>query len=51
MSPREYRETHEEPKQDTDDIAAMKNIAQIPVNQTAPDDEEMNALRQAAGTL
>lgn len=51
MSPREYRETHEEPQQDDDDIAAMKNIAQIPVNQTAPDDDEMNALRQASGTL
>lgn len=50
MSPREYRDSHEEP-QDTDDIAAMKNIAQIPVNQTAPDDDEMNELRQAAGTL
>jgi len=56
MSPRQYRDSHEEfqpeePKQDADDIAAMKNIAQIPVNQTAPDDEEMNSLRQAAGTL
>lgn len=51
MSPREYREMNEEPEQDADDIAAMKNIAQIPVNQTAPDDDEMNALRQASGTL
>jgi len=51
MSPREYRELHDEDKQDSDDIAAMKNIAQIPVNQTAPKDDEMDALRQAAGTL
>jgi len=67
MSPREYRDSHEEfqveapdsevdfvkpqPPQDTDDIAAMKNIAQIPVNQTAPDDDEMNALRQQAGLI
>jgi len=50
MSPREYRDSHEEP-QDSDDIAAMKTIAQLPVNQAAPDDDEMNTLRQAAGTL
>ena len=50
MSPRAYRDSNEEP-QDDDEIAAMKNIAQIPVNQTAPDDDEMNELRQAAGTL
>ena len=41
----------EEPKQDTDDIAAMKNIAQLPVNQQAPDDDEMNSLRQQAGLI
>lgn len=52
MSPREYRETREEyQRQDDDEIAAMKNIAQIPVNQTAPDDEEMNTLRQQSGLL
>jgi hypothetical protein len=52
MSPREYRETREEyQRQDDDDIAAMKNIANIPVNQEAPHDEDMDTLRQQAGLL
>ena len=51
ISPREYRDSHEEFQQDDDEIAAMKNIAQIPVNQTAPDDDEMNSLRQQAGLI
>ena len=50
MSPREYRNT-QEPEQDDDEIAAMKTIAQIPVNQTAPQDDEMDTLRQQAGLL
>ena len=57
-SPKEYRDNNEdftpktaELKQDDDEIAAMKNIAQIPVNQTAPDDDEMNSLRQQAGLI
>ena len=52
MSPKEYRETHEEPNpQDDDEIAAMKNIAGLPVNQTAPQDDEMDSLRVASGQL
>lgn len=67
MSPKEYRETHEEfqvdtpepkvdfvepqPPQDDDDIAALKTAANLPVNQTAPSDDEMNSLRQQAGLL
>ena len=53
LSPREYRDTRDEyePMQDDDEIAAMKNIAQIPVNQEAPHDEEMDTLRQQAGLL
>ena len=49
--PKDIEFVEPEPKQDTDDIAAMKNIAGIPVNQTAPDDEEMNSLRQQAGLI
>lgn len=52
MSPREYRDTRDEYKhQDEDDIAAMKNIAQIPVNQEAPKDDDMDSLRSQAGLL
>jgi len=67
MSPKEYRDSHEEfqieaqapkvdfvepqPPQDDDDIAALKTAANLPVNQTAPDDDEMNALRQQAGLI
>ena len=50
MSPREYRETRDE-YQDDDDIAAMKNIAQIPVKQEAPKDDDMDSLRSQAGLL
>ena len=50
-SPREYRNTHQELMQDADDIAAMKTVAQIPVNQSAPEDEEMEALKVASGQI
>lgn len=49
LSPKEYREQNGE--QDSDDIAHMKNIADIPVNQTAPNDIEMESLRVQAGLL
>ena len=49
LSPKEYRELTGE--QDSDDIAHMKNIANIPVNQFAPDDIEMENLRVQAGIL
>jgi len=51
LSPRTYRDTQETAKHDSDDIAAMKNIAGIPVNQTAPDDNEMQALKQMSGQI
>lgn len=51
MSPREYRNMRDEIESDDDEIAAMKNIAQIPVNQKAPDDEEMQSIKTQAGLL
>jgi len=53
MSPREYRDSllgNQDP-QDPADIAAMKNIAGIPVNQTAPNDKDMQALKQMSGQI
>ena len=51
MSPREYRNMRDEIESDDEEIAALKNIAQIPVNQEAPKDDDMDALRSQAGLL
>ena len=52
MSPREYRNTTEDFQQDDDDdIAAMKMAANMPVNQTAPKDEEMDTIKSQAGII
>jgi hypothetical protein len=51
ISPKEYRQSNPEFGQDTDEIASMKTSANIPVNQTAPDDDEMNSLKVAAGQI
>ncbi len=50
-SPREYRQSQPELMHDDDDIAAMKMAADMPVNQPAPQDEEMDNLKAQAGII
>ena len=53
-SPKEYRdriEAKQKPKQDDDEIAALKTSAGLPVNQTAPNDEFIESLKTLSGQI
>ena len=61
ISPKQYRDLHDDDDNfessiddssgDDDEIAALKMAADLPVNQTAPSDPDMNDIKQAAGIM
>lgn len=51
LSPKEYRELYGADGQDNDVIADLKTQADLPVNQFAPVDDEMDTLKAQSGQL